>query len=66
MATLKLAVVPAQCFQTVMLAVVFGKHAQAGGTAVHGVELDVGGERSFHFHNILNLTLSKISIGRKL
>lgn len=34
----------AEGFQTVVPAVVLGYHAQAGGTAVHGIELGVGGE----------------------
>ncbi len=36
----------AKGFQTVVPAIMLGYHAQAGGTAVHSVELGVGGEVS--------------------
>ncbi|GHT64081.1 hypothetical protein FACS189451_11440 [Bacteroidia bacterium] len=39
----------AQCLAAVGAAVVFGEHAQAGGAAVHGVELGVVGERFMLF-----------------
>jgi len=50
-----------QGLQSIAASVMLGDHAQAGGAAVHGVELDVVGERNSHFYRNSSSNIVRIS-----